>query len=223
MRQIADARIVSNPQDAQGHFWLAKVIAGFNDFDGALAHAEKAVALGGDNAAYHGQLAEVCALIADRSTPVKGFAYVRRMRKEIDAALALNPNHIDTLLVDMMFSSRHRQSLAATGRRHCSSRIVFSLFLRNGVIWHTHVCCRTVPMIGQRSSNCSELQMLLRRFIVPALRWHCSIAALRNRNGPSWQRRQHFRRSLWTQMPFRHIRCSLESTHNRSDGPIWTS
>jgi tetratricopeptide (TPR) repeat protein len=104
VRSIAEAELRSDPNDAQAHFWLAKVLPGFNDFDSALAHAEKAVALDGNNAAYHGQLAEVSALIADRSTPLKGFVYVRRMRKEIDAALAIDPKHVDSLLVDMMFS-----------------------------------------------------------------------------------------------------------------------
>ncbi|MDZ4797531.1 MAG: hypothetical protein SGI92_05170 [Bryobacteraceae bacterium] len=104
VRGIAEAQVKSDANNAQAHFWLAKVLPGFNDFDSALAHAEKAVALAGNNAAYHGQLAEVCALIADRSSAVKGFTFVRRMRKEIDAALAINARHTDTLLVDMMFS-----------------------------------------------------------------------------------------------------------------------
>lgn len=104
VRGIAEAQLKSDPDNAQAHFWLAKVLPGFNEFDSALAHAEKAVALNGNSAAYHGQLAEVCALIADQSSPMKGFVYVRRMRKEIDAALAINPRHIDTLLVEMMFS-----------------------------------------------------------------------------------------------------------------------
>lgn len=104
VRNIAEAELRSNPNDAQAHFWLAKVLPGFSDFDSALAHAERAVALDANNPAYHGQLAEVNALIADRSTPIKGLIYVRRMRKEIDAALAIDPKHIDSLLVDMMFS-----------------------------------------------------------------------------------------------------------------------
>lgn len=103
-RQIAESRIQANPKDAQAYTWLSKVKSGFGDLDGALADAERAVALDGGNASYHGQLAEICALIADKSSALKGLMYVRRMRKEIDAALAIDPKHVDTLLVDMMFT-----------------------------------------------------------------------------------------------------------------------
>ena len=103
-RQIAEQKVQANSNDALAHMWLSKVKSGFNDLDGALVDAEKAVALDPKNPAYHGQLAEICALLADKSSPIKGYAYVRRMRKEIDAALAIDPKHIDTLLVDMMFS-----------------------------------------------------------------------------------------------------------------------
>lgn len=103
-RAIAEARLRTSPDDAQAHAWLSKIRSSFGDTEGSLVEAERAVALDGRNPAFHGQLAEACALMADKSTLLKGLGYVRRMKREIEAALALNPKHVDTLLVEMMFS-----------------------------------------------------------------------------------------------------------------------
>ncbi len=103
-RQIAAARVQANPADAQAHAWLSKIASGFADLEASIREAEKAVQLDESNAAFHGQLAESCALMADKAHVLKSFPYVRRMRKEIDATLALDPRQVDTLLVDMLFS-----------------------------------------------------------------------------------------------------------------------
>lgn len=103
-RQIVAARLQSNPNDAQAHAWMSKIKSSFGDLDGALAEGEKAVTLDGSKVAYHGQLAEANALLADVSNPLKGYSYVRKMKKELEAAYAIDHNHVDTLLVDMMFS-----------------------------------------------------------------------------------------------------------------------
>lgn len=103
-REISLARLKANPHDAQAHSWLSKIASSFGDLETAVREAEKAVELDGRNPAFHSQLAEACALTADRSSVIKGLVYVRRMKREIEAALALDPNHIDTMLVEMMFS-----------------------------------------------------------------------------------------------------------------------
>jgi tetratricopeptide (TPR) repeat protein len=103
-RQISLARIATEPNDAQAHAWLAKIASSFGDLETSVREAERAVQLDARNPSFHGQLAESCALTADQSSILKGLGYVRRMKREIDAALALDPNHVDTLLVDMMFS-----------------------------------------------------------------------------------------------------------------------
>ena len=103
-RQAAEVRLKANPNDAQAHAWLSKIKSGFGDLEGSIDEAERAVALNPNSAAFHGQLAEACALMADRSSVLKGLLYARRMKKEISAALALDPNHVDTLLVEMMYA-----------------------------------------------------------------------------------------------------------------------
>lgn len=103
-RAEAQARIAANPNDAQAHAWLGKVATAFGDLDTAVHETERAVELDGRNAGYHGLLAEACALTADRSNILKGLQFVRRMKKEADTALSIDPEHIDTLLLEMMFS-----------------------------------------------------------------------------------------------------------------------
>lgn len=103
-RGVVEAELRANANDAQAHAWMAKILINFNDMEGAVASAERAVSLDPKNAAFQGQLAEACAMMADKSNPLKGYTYVRRMRKAIDTALALDPKNVDTLLVDMMFT-----------------------------------------------------------------------------------------------------------------------
>jgi tetratricopeptide (TPR) repeat protein len=103
-RQAVEARLKANPNDAQAYAWRSKIESGFGDLDGAIEDAERAVELNPNSAAFHGQLAEACALMADRSSVLKGLVYARRMKKEIAAALAIDPNQIDTLLVEMMYA-----------------------------------------------------------------------------------------------------------------------
>jgi len=101
--RLAAGRLRANSQDAQAHCWLAKTKLSYNDIEGAIAEAEKAVAIDGGNAAYHAQLAEAYALMADKSSAIKGAVYVHKMNHELEAALALNPRQVDALLVQMMF------------------------------------------------------------------------------------------------------------------------
>ncbi len=104
VRQIASARVASNPNDAQARAWLAKAKITFGDFDGAIADAERALASEPKNPNYLAPLAEANANAADHSSAIRGYAYVRAMKKAIEASLAVDPKHIDTMLVEMMFA-----------------------------------------------------------------------------------------------------------------------
>ncbi len=103
-REIVDAKLRANSNDAQAYAWSSKIKSSFGDNEGSYSAAERAVALNPKNPDFHGQLAEACAMLAETTNPLRGFSLVRRMKKEIEAALALNPKHVDTLLVKMMFS-----------------------------------------------------------------------------------------------------------------------
>lgn len=101
---LGEQRLRANPNDARASYGLSKVEENFGRLDAALPLAEKAVSLNKSSADFHAQLAEVYAKLADESSVVRGLVYVRHMRRELDAALAIDPHHLDALLVDMMFS-----------------------------------------------------------------------------------------------------------------------
>lgn len=104
LRQLTDDKLKADPNDGQAHLWLSKIKSSFGDHYGALAEAERAVALEPRNHGAHAQLAEASAFLADRTSAIAALGYVRRMKREIDASLALDPNSLDALLVQMMFS-----------------------------------------------------------------------------------------------------------------------
>lgn len=121
IRQISMSRLKADANDAQAHAWLSKVASVYGELDAAVREAERAVELDGRNASFHGQLAESYALLADKSSVLKAYTCVRRMKREIDAALALDPKNIDTLLVEMMF--RWKAPSAVGGDKQKSWRI----------------------------------------------------------------------------------------------------
>lgn len=104
LRQLTENKLKANPNDPQARLWLSKVKSSFGDHYGALAEAERAVALDQNNPGAHAQLAEASAFLADRSSPIAALSHVRRMKKALEASLALNHNNLDALLVQMMFS-----------------------------------------------------------------------------------------------------------------------
>ena len=104
VRQIATARILSNSNDAEARTWLSKAKVTFGDLEGAVADAERAVAVDPRNAAYQAELAESCAMMAEKVSSLKALGYVRCMKHAIEASLASDPKHIDTMLVEMMFT-----------------------------------------------------------------------------------------------------------------------
>jgi len=104
LRQMTEERLKANPNDGQAYYWLSKIKSSFGDHYGALAAAERAVALSPGNHGSHAQLAEASAFLADRTGPIVALTHVRRMKREIEASLAIDPNSLDALLVQMMFS-----------------------------------------------------------------------------------------------------------------------
>lgn len=92
-----------NPNDAHALYLASKIAEGFGDYQRAIQMGERSVSLDGHNPDYLSALAQAHARMADQSSFLRGIVYVRKLRKEIDAALAINPRHVDTLLVEMMY------------------------------------------------------------------------------------------------------------------------
>ncbi|HEY6391632.1 MAG TPA: hypothetical protein VIX89_10165 [Bryobacteraceae bacterium] len=116
-RAVVAARLRANPKDSYALFLDSKIKQSFGDFPGAIASAERAVALEPHNANYHAQLAEVYAFSADQSSWLRGMNLVHLMKREIAASLAIAPKHTDTLLVSMMFCLRAPKFVGGDKRR----------------------------------------------------------------------------------------------------------
>ena len=105
-RQLVEARLNANPRDAFALYLSSKVYASFGNLEKALDQAQKAVAMESRNPDFLSQAAEVHVRMADHVSVVKQVIYVRQFKKEVEAALAINPRHVDTLLVEIMFLAR---------------------------------------------------------------------------------------------------------------------
>lgn len=101
-----NARLHANPKDAFALYLSSKVWASFGNLDKGLECAEEAVALEPHSPDFLSQLAEMHVRLADRVSVLKQINFVRKFRKEVDTALSLDPRHVDTFLVNIMFLSR---------------------------------------------------------------------------------------------------------------------
>jgi len=95
--------LAKNPNDAQARAWMAKIKIAFRDYDGGVADAEQAVKLDPKSVYAHFAWASSCAEAAGPANPIKALSLVKCLRRESDVVLSLDPNHIQTLLVQMLF------------------------------------------------------------------------------------------------------------------------
>ncbi len=96
-RAIVERRIHQDPRDPEASFLLSQVRYAFGDVTSPLDLAADAVRLDPGVARYHRQLAEVQGILAQRANIFQQIGIARRFRREIDAALALDPNDVQAL------------------------------------------------------------------------------------------------------------------------------
>lgn len=88
-------QLQKSPDDPQANFLMSRVDLAFRRAADGVAHAEKAVAGDGSNAAYPGQLAD--ALGSQTNDPAMGMfdklSLAKRLRKEAEVALQLDPKN----------------------------------------------------------------------------------------------------------------------------------
>lgn len=102
-REAVQAMLAKNPNDAQAHALSAKIKIAFRDYDGGVAEAEQSVKLDPKSAFTHFAWASTCAEAAGPASYLKALSMVKCLKREVDAALAIDPGHIQTLLVQMLF------------------------------------------------------------------------------------------------------------------------
>jgi tetratricopeptide (TPR) repeat protein len=89
--------VEGDPSDARALYNLSKAEGALGNLDLSLKLAEKAVALDDQSSRYHVQLAAACGRLAQASGLLKQLGYARRAKKELDAALQLDPANLDAL------------------------------------------------------------------------------------------------------------------------------
>jgi tetratricopeptide (TPR) repeat protein len=97
LKSLIEPRAAANPNDAEAQWLLSRVRMAFKDVDGALAPAEKAAALDPKNADYRWQLAQVVGEMASSASVFKQMGLAKRYKREVEAALAINPKHTPSM------------------------------------------------------------------------------------------------------------------------------
>jgi tetratricopeptide (TPR) repeat protein len=83
--------IAQSPASGEAYYWLGRCYLEIRDFDSAIANAEKSVALDAKNSAYHDWLGRAYGAKADNE---KSFLVARKVKKEFQEAVRLNPSDI---------------------------------------------------------------------------------------------------------------------------------
>ena len=101
-RRLLESKLAKAP-DAPTYYLLARTWEAEGEYETAVKLAEKAVALDRENADYHCLLGNAYGRIAEKGGVLKGLGMARRFRKENEAALAINPRHLEALYAEAMF------------------------------------------------------------------------------------------------------------------------
>jgi len=101
-----EPRAAANANDAEAQWLLSRVRSAYRDYDGALAPAEKAVALDAHNADYQWQLAQAVGDLAQNASVFKQLGLAKRFKREVEAVLAIDPRHTEAMTGLMEFYNR---------------------------------------------------------------------------------------------------------------------
>ena len=118
-KALLDPLLKSRPGEAQVQFLSARVREAAGDYDGARELAEKAVALVPGSADFHCLLAYINGREGLRAGLIRKFILARRVKKEAEIALALDPRHIEAHQILIEF---YRQAPGIVGGDKARSR-----------------------------------------------------------------------------------------------------
>jgi tetratricopeptide (TPR) repeat protein len=135
----------ANASDAEAQWLLSRVRMAYRDYDGALPPAEKAAALDSRNADYQWQLAQVVGELASSASVFKQIGLAKRYKREVDAALAIDPRHTEALTGLMEFYNRAPGIVG--GDKKKALQIVDQLMAIDKVAG----CAAKVRLLGQQS------------------------------------------------------------------------
>lgn len=95
--------VADRPHDANAAWLLSRSEAALGNLDDAMKLAEAALAEDNTNAEYHVQIAAVAGRMAQKANLFQQLGYAKRVRQELDAAVALNPSNMSAQWGLMMY------------------------------------------------------------------------------------------------------------------------
>lgn len=90
---ILRSALEQNARDATLYYWLARCYFELNDFDRAVPNAERSVELDPGNSEYHLWLGRAYGGKAERAGWFSGLSLAKRVRREFEEAVRLNPSN----------------------------------------------------------------------------------------------------------------------------------
>jgi tetratricopeptide (TPR) repeat protein len=99
VRSLVEPLLLANPNDPQALFFMARYKEAAGDYDGALVLMEKALALEPKNADFHCMLSFIYGRQVLRAGILRKLGLARRVRREAETALQLNPKHVEARLI----------------------------------------------------------------------------------------------------------------------------
>jgi hypothetical protein len=152
----------ADPSNAMAAWLLSKALSGLGELDRALVLAERAVALDGEDAAYHVQLGAVLGLLAEKASIFKQLGLARRTRKELEAGVALDPRNLDGLYALMLYYFSAPSFLGGDKGK------ATDLAARIGAIDATHGLLARASLAHEQRDAAAELDFSLRAVALDA-------------------------------------------------------
>jgi tetratricopeptide (TPR) repeat protein len=103
-RDLAEADLRANPNDARANYEIALVRKVFGALDQAQEFGETSVRLDPNNGEYHRNLADIYGDIANKAGVFKAMGMARKCRAELETAASLDPKDVENLEAFMIFS-----------------------------------------------------------------------------------------------------------------------
>ncbi len=103
LRAAVEPRLKANPADPEANYYMASARQAFGDLSGALPLAEKALQADGKNSDYHYMVAAIVGQMAEKAGVFRAMGLVGRFKRELQAAIDLNPRNLDALWAQMEF------------------------------------------------------------------------------------------------------------------------